>query len=83
MEDQEKLFNQELPTLSDKRIRKSRYPGHRTTKPFTFKLDNPNALYLDSMPNKGRYLNDLIYLDRKYDIMILAKRHDLRKICRL
>lgn len=83
MEEQEKLYNQELPTLNDKIIRKSGYPGLSTTKPFTFKLDNSNALYLDSMPNKGRYLNDLIYLDRKYDIMILAKRHDLRKISRL
>lgn len=83
MEDQEKLYNQELPTLNENQLRKSGYPGLRTTRQFTFRLDESNRLYLDSMPNKGRYLNDLIYLDRKYDIMILAKRHDLRKICRL
>lgn len=83
MKEQEKLYNQELPTLNEKLLRKSGYPGLRTTRQFTFRLDESNRLYLDSMPNKGRYLNDLIYLDRKYDIMILAKRHDLRKICRL
>ena len=83
MEEQEKLFNQELPTLNDKLTRKSGYPGLRTTRQYTFRLDESNRLYLDSMPNKGRYINDLIYLDRKYDIMILAKRHNLKNLYRL
>lgn len=83
MEEQEKLYNQELPTLNEKRLRKSGYPGLRTTRQFTFRLDESNRLYLDSMPNKGRYINDLINLDRKYDIMIMAKRHNFKNLCRL
>ena len=83
MEEQEKLYNQELPTLNDKLVRKSGYPGLKTTRQFTFRLDESNRLYLDSMPNKGRYINDLIYLDRKYSIMILAKRHNLKNLYRL
>lgn len=32
MEEQEKLYNQELPTLNEKLKRKSGYPGLRTTR---------------------------------------------------
>ena len=83
MEDEEKLYNLHLPTLRLDQVRKSHYKGLVTQKKFTFRIDNSNALYLDTMPNKGRYLNDLIMLDRQYDLMILAKRHDLSKIYRL
>ena len=83
MENEEKLYNQHLPTLTYDKVRKGRHKGLVTQKKFSFRLDNSNALYLDTQPNKGRYLNDLIMLDRQYDIMILAKRHDLSKICRL
>lgn len=83
MEIEEKLYNQHLPTLTDSMNRKTRYKGLVTQKKFSFRLDNSNALYLDTMPNKGRYLNDLIMLDRQYDLMTLAKRHDLSKIYRL
>lgn len=31
----------------------------------TFRLDNDNALWLDSQPNKGRYINELIREDRR------------------
>lgn len=31
----------------------------------TFRLDNDNALWLDSQSNKGRYLNELIREDRR------------------
>lgn len=37
-------------------------------KMMSFKLDNDNALWLDTKPNKGRYINNLIRADRLRDI---------------
>lgn len=38
--------------------------GERSQKMMAFRLDNDLALWLDSQPNKGRYINDLIRKDR-------------------
>ena len=44
--------------------RKRKAPkGTRTQKMFNFRLDNSLSNWLDSQPNKGRYLNDLIRND--------------------
>lgn len=51
-------------------MRKCSNKGVVTQKMMSFRLDNDNALWLDSQPNKGRYLNDLIRLDRKNDLSI-------------
>ena len=37
--------------------------GERTQKPFTFRVDNEISEWLESKPNKGRYLNDLVRAD--------------------
>lgn len=39
--------------------------GNVEQKKMTFKLDNANVAWLDSKPNKGRYINDLISNDKK------------------
>lgn len=39
--------------------------GERNQKMVTFRLDNELAGYLSSMPNKGRYINELIAADMK------------------
>lgn len=61
-------------------VRKHRTKGLVTQRPFSFRLDEGNLLYVDSQPNKGRYINKLIELDRRYDILLLSKYHDLSKI---
>lgn len=49
----------------DNRIRKEGIKhGTRTQKMCSFRLDNDLELWLNSQPNKGRYLNDLIRGDR-------------------
>lgn len=39
--------------------------GVITQKMVSFKLDNDNLEWLQNQPNKGRYINSLIELDRK------------------
>jgi len=39
-------------------------PVGRNQKSMTFRINFENLAYLDSMPNKGGYLNKLIELDR-------------------
>lgn len=51
-------------------MRKRSERGLVTQKMMSFRLDNDNALWLDRKFNKGRYLNDLIRLDRKNDLII-------------
>ena len=51
-------------------MRKWSNRGVVTQKMMSFRLDNDNALWLESQDNKGRYLNDLIRLDRKNDLTI-------------
>lgn len=36
-----------------------------TQRMMSFRLDNDNAFWLDTQPNKGRYINWLIRLDRR------------------
>lgn len=49
----------------EKRVRKSGISkGTRSQKMCSFRLDNDIALWLDSQPNKGRYINELIRADR-------------------
>lgn len=38
--------------------------GERSQKMVSFRLDNENEFWLSSMPNKGRYINNLIRADR-------------------
>lgn len=38
--------------------------GVRTQKMMSFRVDNDLVEWLDSQPNKGRYINDLIAKDR-------------------
>lgn len=49
-------------------MRKGSYKGTVTQKMMSFRLDNDNALWLETQENKGRYLNNLIRLDRKNDL---------------
>lgn len=51
-------------------MRKWSERGVVTQKMMSFRLDNDNALWLETQDNKGRYLNDLIRLDRKNDLSI-------------
>lgn len=51
-------------------MRKWSNKGIVTQKMMSFRLDNDNALWLETQENKGRYLNDLIRLDRKNDLTI-------------
>lgn len=39
--------------------------GTRSQKMVSFRCDNDNVEWLESQPNKGRYINDLIADDRK------------------
>lgn len=39
--------------------------GTRSQTMMTFRLDNENALWLATKPNKGRYINELIAKDRR------------------
>ena len=39
--------------------------GVLTQKMVSFRCDNDNMLWLESQPNKGRYLNNLIRKDRE------------------
>lgn len=43
-----------------KQERKKSPKGERTQKMFSFRLDFDLIDYLDSQPNKGRFINDLI-----------------------
>ena len=46
-------------------VRKAYAPkGERTQKLVTFRCDNDNVIWLESQPNKGRYINNLIEKDR-------------------
>lgn len=38
--------------------------GETSQKMLSFRLDNENAFWLSTMPNKGRYINNLIRADR-------------------
>ena len=38
--------------------------GERSQKMMSFRLDQENEFWLSTMPNKGRYLNNLIRADR-------------------
>lgn len=56
-----------MAELSDanERVRKAYSPkGERGQKMISFRLDNENVEWLNSKPNKGRYINDLIAQDR-------------------
>lgn len=47
------------------RVRKAYSPkGERAQRMVSFRLDNDNQDWLDSKPNKGRYINELIANDR-------------------
>lgn len=50
-------------------IRRTHTKGLITQKMMSFRLDNDNALWLDSIPNKGRYINELIRIDRYNDFL--------------
>lgn len=39
--------------------------GERGQKMMSFRLDFENAEYLNTLPNKGRYINELIAADRQ------------------
>lgn len=38
--------------------------GERSQKMMSFRLDQENEFWLSTMPNKGRYINNLIRADR-------------------
>lgn len=38
--------------------------GERSQKMMSFRLDRENEFWLSTMPNKGRYINNLIRADR-------------------
>lgn len=46
------------------RVRKEYQHGQTTQKMMTFRCDNENLVWLQSKPNKGRYINELIARDR-------------------
>ena len=46
------------------RVRKEYQHGKTTQKMMTFRCDNDNLEWLQSKPNKGRYINELIARDR-------------------
>lgn len=46
------------------RVRKEYSHGQTTQKMMTFRCDNENLDWLQSKPNKGRYINELIARDR-------------------
>ena len=46
------------------RVRKEYQHGQTTQKMMTFRCDNDNLEWLQSKPNKGRYINELISRDR-------------------
>lgn len=48
-------------------IRRTHTKGFVTQKMMSFRLDNDNALWLESLPNKGCYINELIRIDRYND----------------
>ena len=41
--------------------------GQANQKMISFRLDLDNELWLNTQPNKGRYINDLIRADRLFD----------------
>lgn len=57
-------------------MRKWSERGVVTQKMMSFRLDNDNALWLETQDNKGRYLNDLIRLDRKNDLTIRLRYNE-------
>ena len=46
------------------RQRKEYAKDGRSQKMMSFRLDNDNAAWLEQFPNKGRYLNNLIKVER-------------------
>ena len=52
--------------------------GTRTQKPTAFRLDNDLELWLNSQPNKGRYLNNLIRADRDATIEAQEKMKSMQ-----
>lgn len=63
-------------------IRRTHTKGLVTQKMMSFRLDNDNALWLDNMPNKGRYINELIRIDSNNDFWTRLKYHETVKIRR-
>lgn len=56
------------------RVRKSGIKhGTRSQKMASFRLDNDLELWLNSQPNKGRYINELIRKDRELKMENLEK----------
>lgn len=55
------MKKQQEPT---ERVRKEYQHGQTTQKMMTFRCDNDNIEWLQSKPNKGRYINELIARDR-------------------
>lgn len=52
-------------TEETKRLRKQyAAAGQAAQKMMSFRLDNDNAEWLNTKPNKGRYINELIAQDR-------------------
>lgn len=54
-----------MKETKERQRRKYAEKGTRSQKMTTFRLDNENALWLESQPNKGRYINNLIARDRE------------------
>lgn len=49
----------------EERIKRKYAPkGARSQKMMSFRLDQENEFWLSTMPNKGRYINNLIRADR-------------------
>lgn len=63
-------------------IRKGRTRGRVTQRMMSFRLDVDNVLWLDAFPNKGRYINWLIKLDRKNDMSIKLNYNETMEIKR-
>lgn len=63
-------------------IRRTHTKGYVTQKMMSFRLDNDNILWLESVPNKGRYINELIRIDRYNDFKTRLEYHDTVSIRR-
>lgn len=57
-------------------IRRTHTKGFVTQKMMSFRLDNDNILWLESLPNKGRYINELIRIDRYNDFKTRLEYHE-------
>lgn len=59
-------MNMEQKKEEKERMRKAYAPkGERSQKMMSFRVDNEVADWLSQQPNKGRYINKLIYEDRQ------------------